>query len=236
MIFAGILAGGTGSRMETAVMPKQFLPIAGVPIFIRTLNTFLSVDEIDKVIVSINTQWREKYEELMEQFHVDQERVVLTAGGDSRFESLKNVTQCAYDLCGDDASVIVTHDCARPFVSTRIIKDNIYNICHYDMITTSLPTIDTMLWSEDGEHCTSVPDRTKLWNDQGPQTYLVSDFLKYYALVPKEELPGYIEAGKLYRSQNKKIGIVKGDRMNFKITNDIDLQYAEFLLERGFVK
>lgn len=236
MIFGGLLAGGVGSRMASAQMPKQFLPVAGIPVFIRTLKVFLSVDAIDKVIVSINMDWKEKYVQLLKEYSIDQQRVILTPGGESRFSSLKNITQGAYTECGDEESIIITHDCARLFVSKRIINDNISAIDRFDMVTTSLPAIDTMLYSEDGLHCTSVPDRSKLWNDQGPQTYRVAEFLRYYSMIPEEELGEYIEAGKLYRTQNKKIGIVTGDRLNFKITNDIDLDYAEFLLERGVVK
>ncbi|MCR5485100.1 MAG: 2-C-methyl-D-erythritol 4-phosphate cytidylyltransferase, partial [Clostridiales bacterium] len=71
MIFAGILAGGTGSRMENAVMPKQFLEVSGKPILIRTLETFLSVSSIDKVTVSMNTDWEYKYRELIEKYGLD---------------------------------------------------------------------------------------------------------------------------------------------------------------------
>ena len=194
------------------------------------------MEAIDKVVVSINAEWKSYYENFLIEYSIDQSRVILTTGGNSRFTSLKNITQAAYDDCHDDNAIIVTHDCARLFVSKRIITDNITMIPQFDMVTTSLQTIDTMLYSEDGVHCTAVPDRTKLWNDQGPQTYRVGDFLRYYEMIPEAELPEYIEAGKLFRSQGKRVGIVPGDRLNFKITNDIDLDYAEFLIKMGVVK
>ena len=81
-----------------------------------------------------------------------------------------------------------------------------------------------------------VPDRSKLWADQGPQTYRVAKFLKYVSMIPEGDIMDYIEAGKVYLSHNGKIGIIKGERFNFKVTNDIDLQYAEFLIKGGFVK
>lgn len=236
MIFAGILAGGVGSRMETAVMPKQFIPVAGVPIFIRSLKTFLEIPKIEGVIVSTNIEWSEKYTQLLNDFDIDRSRVFLTPGGDSRFTSLINVVRKASELAKGSESIIISHDCARIFVSKRIIEDNIRMVNQYDMVTTSIPTIDTMLQSNDGECCSVVPDRSKLWCDQGPQTFRVEQFLKYVSMIPDEDIPNYIEAGKVYLSHNRKIGIVKGDRYNFKITNDIDLKYAEFLIKEGYVQ
>lgn len=236
MIFAGILAGGSGSRMETATMPKQFLTVCGEPIFIRTLKTFLSVSKIDKVIVSTNPDWNEKYIELMDEFGIDKSRVCLVNGGETRFLSLVNVTKAAKEIDSTEEAVIITHDCARMFVSKRIIEDNLEMVDKYDMVTTSIPVIDTILQSDDGKSSSVVPDRAKLWADQGPQTYKVSKFLKYVEMIPSQDIPNYIEAGKVYLSHNRKIGIVKGERFNFKVTNDIDLQYAEFLIKGGFIK
>ena len=64
MNFAGILAGGIGSRMESSV-PKQFLKIGDTPIVVRTLNTFLKEECVDKVIVAMNPQWEDLYESLL---------------------------------------------------------------------------------------------------------------------------------------------------------------------------
>lgn len=236
MIFAGILAGGSGSRMETATMPKQFIRVCDVPIFIRTLRTFLAVPQIDKVIVSTNPDWEYKYNELMDEFNIDKDRVVLVKGGETRFLSLVNVSKKAYELDLSNDSIIITHDCARMFVSKRIIEDNLNDIKDYDMVTTSIPVIDTILQSDDGKSSSVVPDRSKLWADQGPQTYRVAKFLKYVSMIPEGDIMDYIEAGKVYLSHNRKIGIIKGERFNFKVTNDIDLQYAEFLIKGGFVK
>ena len=236
MFYAGILAGGSGSRMETAVMPKLFIRVCGVPIFIRTLRTFLAIEKFDKIIVSTNPDWTQMYVDLMEEFQVDTSRVELVMGGKTRFESLINIVRKAGELDPSGEAIITTHDCARLFVSTRIIEDNLKLIRDYDMVTTSIPVIDTILQSDDGQSSSVVPDRSKLWADQGPQTFGVSKFLRYVSMIPEYDLPNYIEAGKVYLSHNRKIGIVKGERFNFKVTNDIDLQYAEFLIKGGFVQ
>lgn len=236
MIFAGILAGGTGSRMENAVQPKQFIEVSGVPILIRTLRTFLSVDAIDKIVMSMNTDWEFKYHELFDAFGIDRDRVILVPGGDSRFTSMINVVKGAKAADDGNDSIIITHDCARLFVSKEIVEENIAAMKEFSVVTTSLPVIDTVLSSEDGRCTTSVPDRSKLFNDQGPQTFYIDTFLDYVDQLPEARLPEFIEAGKLYLEHGEKIGIIKGNRYNFKVTNDFDLKYAEFLLREGYVK
>jgi 2-C-methyl-D-erythritol 4-phosphate cytidylyltransferase len=236
MIFGGLLAGGSGSRMETAKMPKQFIRIAGIPIFIRSLNAFLSIDNIEKIVISMNNEWSEEYIKLIREFDIDESRIILTSGGDSRFGSLINVSRKVLEISDCLDPIMISHDCARVFVSERILRDNITMIEEYDMVTTSIPTIDTIIQCNDDYCCSSVPDRTKLWADQGPQTFHIKTFLKYVSMIPLIELPDYIEAVKLYLKYGGNIGVVKGERTNFKITNDIDLQYAEFLIQEGFVK
>ncbi len=236
MIFAGILAGGTGSRMENAVLPKQFIEVSGVPILIRTLRTFLSVNAIDKVVMSMNTEWENKYHELLDAYGIDRNRVILVPGGETRFTSMINVVRGAKAVDDGNHSVIITHDCARLFVSKQIIEENIAAMEEFSIVTTSLPVIDTVLSSDDGRCASSVPDRSKLFNDQGPQTFFIDTFLDFVAQLPEERFPEFIEAGKLYLEHDEKIGIIKGNRYNFKITNDFDLKYAEFLLREGYVK
>lgn len=236
MIFAGILAGGTGSRMENAVMPKQFIEVAGVPIIVRTLRTFLSCGRIDKIIVSMNTDWEGKYRELTDSFGLDKSRICLVPGGDTRFTSLINIVKGAAQISDNDDSIIITHDCARLFVTRRIIEDNIAAMDDFSIVTTSLPVIDTILESDDGKCSVNVPDRSRLWGDQGPQTFRIGTFLSYVSELPEERLPEFIEAGKLYLEHNEKIGIIRGDRFNFKVTNDFDLKYSEFLIKEGYVR
>lgn len=234
MIIGGLLAGGSGTRMETANIPKQFLEVAGIPIFIRGLNIFLSVPEIEKIVVSINNAWESRYYELIELYKIPADKIILVPGGETRFISLINITRKAFELSNE--SVLVTHDCARIFCSKEIVYNNIAALNHYRIATTSIPVIDTILFSENGASSKKVLDRDRLWADQGPQSFFTKEFLELLNQLPLSEYQHYIEAGKLYLENNIEVGIIKGERTNFKITNDIDLAYAAFLIERGIVK
>lgn len=235
MNYAGILAGGISKRMESA-LPKQFLPISGVPILVRTLRRFLGAPGIAKVVLAMNPQWMDHCRDLLAENGVDTSRLLVVSGGETRFLSMVNVVEaCIADrgeaLSPDD--LLCIHDCARPFVSERIIADNFAAIGEFDMVTTSVPTIDTVLVSEDGKTCTAVPDRSTIFCDQGPQTFRLVQFRELQRRLAPEENLAFIEAGRMYRKFGLREGIVPGDRMNFKITTPFDLVLAEALLREG---
>jgi 2-C-methyl-D-erythritol 4-phosphate cytidylyltransferase len=104
------------------------------------------------------------------------------------------------------------------------------------MVTTSLPTIDTVIIAEDGRTETSVPVRSTVFCDQGPQTFRLEEFKRLQSALSPEETAALIEAGKMYLAAGKRVGIVPGDRMNFKITTEFDLALAECLLRDGVGK
>lgn len=238
MNFVGILAGGIGSRMERSV-PKQFLEIAGIPIVVRTLRTFLATASIEKVVLAMNPQWMEYCQDLLGKYDIDISKVDMIVGGETRFLSMANIVDHCIKLRGAEISnddLICIHDCARPFVSQRIISDNFTMVANYDMVTTSMPTIDTVIIAEDGKKSSSVPKRSTVFCDQGPQTFRLQEFKQLQNALTQDKILALIEAGKMYLDAGRTVGIVPGDRMNFKITTEFDLTLAECLLRDGINK
>ncbi len=233
MNYAGILAGGIGSRIESKV-PKQFLKIAEIPIVVRTINTFLSSKDIDKVILAMNPQWMEYCLDILKEYDVDVDKIIIITGGETRFLSMVNIVNAAIEDLGKEPTendYLCIHDCARPFVSQRIIEDNFKMVGEYDMVTTSLPTIDTVLIAEDGKESTCVPERSTIFCDQGPQTFNIKQFKDIQVKLTQAETDSYMEAGRMYLEKGYHVGIVTGDRMNFKITTEFDMVLAELLLK-----
>ncbi len=236
MNYAGILAGGIGSRMESNI-PKQFLKIADVPIMIRTIRAFAAIPSIDKIVLAMNPQWMEYGIAMLKKYEVDLSNIIIISGGTSRFLSMVNIVDaCLADAAAagqDSEDLLCIHDCARPFLTRRIIEDNFRMVQQYDMVTTSLPTIDTVLISENGKEGTRVPDRSTIFCDQGPQTFRIQQFKSIFENLTQEEIDSYIEAGRMYMEKGYRMGIVEGDRMNFKITTAFDMAFAEFLLQNN---
>lgn len=238
MNFVGILAGGIGSRMERSV-PKQFLDIAGVPIVVRMLRTFMSVQGVERVILAMNPQWMDYCRELLVKHNIDLSKIDMIVGGETRFLSMVNIVDHCISLRKNNLNnddLLCIHDCARPFVSHRIVSDNFSMVKDYDMVTTSMPTIDTVIIAEDGKKSSSVPVRSTVFCDQGPQTFRIKEFKEYQSQLTQEQILALIEAGKMYLDAGKTVGIVPGDRLNFKITTEFDLTLAECLIRDGVIK
>lgn len=235
MIFAGIMAAGIGSRIKSIQVPKQFAILGGKPIIVRVLETFLSVSEIDKILVAINIDWKDYYIELINKYSLDINKIELVSGGQTRFESLVNLVKETKKYDNEEDSIILTHDCARVFVTKDIIYKNIEKIKDYDIITTCVPVVNTLVYCEKNNIVSSIPDRNKLWDGVSPQTFYIDRFINILEKLPVEKYKDYNEAGKLFLDFNGKYGVIEGSRNLFKITNDIDLQYAEFLLKNGFL-
>ncbi len=233
MNYAGVLAGGIGSRMESK-LPKQFLKINNVPIIIRTLRTFLASPETDKIVIAMNPQWMDYFNEMLKEYNMDTSRMIIISGGTTRFLSMVNIVDaCIADLgdgfCEDD--LLCIHDCARPFFTEKIIKDNFDGVKDFDMVTTSVPTIDTVLIAKNGNESSYVPERSTVFCDQGPQTFRIKQFKEIQSGLTQEETDSYMEAGRMYLEKGKRVGIVPGDRMNFKITTEFDMVLAELLIK-----
>ncbi len=235
MVIGGILAGGLGTRMASGGLPKQFLKVGGKPVIIRTLERFLACDEIEYIIITMNESWIDFAQDMLAEYGLDRENVRIIQGGNTRFESLlclsKESVKVAEEKGDKGELLMINHDCARPFVSDRILRDNIAMVRDYDMVTTSVPTVDTVLVSKDGKLSDGVPDRPTIFLDQGPQTIDVHHFLKLVESLPEEEYKNYIEAGRLYIEKGYRVGIVQGERENFKLTTLFDLKLAELMLE-----
>lgn len=240
-VFGGILAGGVGTRMGAAGgLPKQFLEVGGVPVVVRTLRRFQEVEEIGHTIIAMHPSWAEYTTDLLAKNGVDVGRVSIVNGGETRFDSLVALAEASVRMAeeGGDAGevLLVNHDCARPFVTAEILRANIAAAQEYDMATTSIPTIDTVLLSQDGKVSDCVPQRSTVFLDQGPQTIRVRHFLGLVAGLAAKEKAKYMEAGRLYIDKGYRVGIVRGDRGNFKLTTPFDLRLAEALLKEGTVR
>ena len=180
MIFAGIVAGGCGSRVKSAVIPKQFIEIGGVPVIVRTVRAFLAVEEIDIVYVGIKPDWHEYTNELFERFGIDKERVKVIDGGADRNGTVMNIAEAIVAEHGEnEGDIILTHDAVRPFVTEKIIKDNIEAMAKHSACGTYMPAADTIIRS-DGEKVRETLNRSELYQAQTPQTFRLGPFVALF--------------------------------------------------------
>ena len=148
MAIAGIVAGGTGSRMGSTV-PKQFLPLCGRPVIVRTIEKFIGSEGIDAVIVGVNPDWYDHMQSLISEYFPA--GVYAARGGADRSDTIVNIIRYAIDDLGyDEDEILLTHDAVRPFVTEKMISDSIDAMSHCEICTAAVGATDTMLISEHG--------------------------------------------------------------------------------------
>ena len=232
MIYAGILAGGTGTRMGIQDMPKQFLTLGKKPIIMHTVEKFLFVPDIDVVYVAVHPNWMPYFEDLINKYVPTQkEKICVVSGGKDRNDSIMNIIhdiQEKSDETTDD--ILITHDAVRPFVSYRMIQENIAAMKEYDVADTVVLANDTIVESVDGKVISSIPNRTHMYQGQTPQTFKIQAFVNIYESMEEDVKQILTDACKVFVLNNTLVGLVQGEYSNIKITTVTDLKIAEAML------
>lgn len=231
MVFGLVLAGGIGSRMGNVDKPKQFLHIGDKPIIVHTVEKFCINSKLEKVIVLTPEQWINYTKDLFAKYLPEGDKVVVIQGGAMRNETIMNGIRYIEENYGlDEDTVIVTHDAVRPFVTQRIIDENIRLACEGTATDTVVPATDTIVETQDGETIASVPDRANLYMGQTPQSFKAQTFKELYLSLTEEEKQILTDACKVFVMKGQKVTLVPGETFNIKVTYPYDLQLAETLL------
>ncbi len=231
MNFAGILAGGTGQRMGKTDLPKQFLMLGEKPIIIHTIEQFLISPKIEKIIVGTPDGWINYTQDIIKKY-CPSDKIVVIKGGATRNETIMNIGNYIKDNYNtDEETILITHDAVRPFITQRIIMDNISVCKEYGACDTVIPSADTIVESKDGKVLTNIPLRDHLYLGQTPQSFKLEEFIKTNNSLSTEEKEILTDAAKVYILKNKPVGLVKGENYNIKITTKHDLKMANLMID-----
>ena len=233
MIFAGIVAGGSGTRMKSIGVPKQFIRILGKPIIIYTVQKFAAQRHINEIYIGIKPDWHEFMDKLLDEYQIDRQRVRVIDGGADRNETVMNIVSAIkseHPIKKGD--IILTHDAVRPFVTERIIEDNIIGALKYSACGTYVRCTDTVISSADGETADTTLDRSTLFRAQTPQSFDITLLDKYYSELDDEQKSKLTDTCSIFTAVGEKIHIIGGDVINIKITTENDLIIASLLATR----
>ena len=231
MIYGVVLAGGVGSRMGNVGKPKQYLLVGGKPILIHTLEKFYMQSDFEKVLVLCPAEWMTHTKNLVKKYIRDTGRVIVLAGGETRNETIMNaIRYIESEGKLDEETIIVTHDSVRPFVTQRILEENIRYAKEYGACDTAVAATDTIVCSDDNVVISDIPERRRMYEGQTPQTFKALKLKNLYYALSEEEKAVLTDAAKIFVMKGEKVPIVNGEVFNIKITYPYDLRVAEALL------
>lgn len=232
MIIAAVLAGGKGSRMGNTETPKQYMMLGSRPIIVHTVEKFFVNPDVDKVVVLCPDVWVKQTQDLIKKYIGDTDKISVISGGASRNDTL----MCAIDFVEtnyglDDDTILLTHDAVRPFVTHRIINDNIEAVRKHGACDTVWGATDTIVESVDGEFISNIPERKNMYQGQTPQSFKAKRLKEICNSLTEAEKEILTDACKIYTLKGEPVSLVKGEVFNIKITYPYDLKMAGVLLE-----
>ena len=217
-----IVAGGKGLRMGSDI-PKQFLPIGGKPVLMRTIERFRAYSADLQIILVLPEAQQDYWRQLCEQYHF-QVHYQLANGGETRFHSVQN----GLALIPDDAQGVVgVHDGVRPFPSVEVIRNCYETAREKKAVIPVIPVVETVRHLE-GEGSVTVP-RGEYRLVQTPQTFDIQ-LLKAANRQPYND--GFTDDASVVESYGYQITLVEGNRENIKITTPYDMLVAEALIDK----
>jgi 2-C-methyl-D-erythritol 4-phosphate cytidylyltransferase/2-C-methyl-D-erythritol 2,4-cyclodiphosphate synthase len=216
---AVIVAGGSGARMGR---PKQFLPLAGRTVVEWSLQAFLSVPEVERVILVTGTENIEEHGA-----RLAGPRVALVESGATRMASVRN----GFQSVSEDAEVVAVHDGARALVTPGIIRAVIEEAVESGAAVPAVQVKDTLkkvtnkqMWISD------TPARSAYWAAQTPQCYRREVLEEALSRFP--DARAATDESQLVEKCGQKVRVVSSSYENIKITTPEDLVMAEALLEQ----
>ena len=160
-VYGVILAGGKGTRMGNVEKPKQFMELGEKPIIVHTIEKFIMNTEFCGILVLTPKQWIKHTQDLIRKYIPADDRIQVIEGGDTRNETIMNaIAHIEKNGMLEEDTVIVTHDSVRPFVTHRILEENIRYAKEYGACDTVIPATDTIVESKDHHMISDIPDRS----------------------------------------------------------------------------
>ncbi|MEX0805892.1 MAG: 2-C-methyl-D-erythritol 4-phosphate cytidylyltransferase [Candidatus Binatia bacterium] len=225
-----IVAAGEGSRIGGEI-GKNYLPIGGRTLLLRTLDQFYRSKRVNNVVLVVAKKDLDRCELLLRgDRQLGHRAWTLQAGGANRQESVRR----GLEKLSDDCDVVAIHDGARPFVSPALIDRSIEEAYAREAIVVGVPVRDTIKVIAEDRRILSTPERNSLSEIQTPQTFQRNLIVEAHEWAHRNHFEGTDDA-MLVEQLGRSVYLINGERTNIKITVPEDLFFAEALIREGRV-
>jgi len=218
-----IPSGGLGKRAN-APLPKQYIQFAGKELIAYTLQVFQSSKNIDEIIVAAQSCYFPLLESIKQNFGLTKFSC-LVEGGEERQHSVYNALK---SLNADDEDIIVVHDAVRPLLTKEILYNAIQTAKEFGAAVVALKAKDTLLKGDDT--ILDYANRSEYFYAQTPQVFKYKILLDGMKKAKEFNFIGTDESMLVHRA-GYKVKIVNGSSLNFKVTNEEDIQLLSVILK-----
>lgn len=200
-------------------LPKQFIPIGGKPVLMRTIEAFYRFDQDINIILVLPVSHQDYWKSLCEEYNFSIEHTIAN-GGETRFHSVKNGLALVAD------GLVGVQDGVRPFGSVEMIKRCFDAAREYPAVIPVIDSTDSLREVVD-EDKSRIVDRSKIRLVQTPQVFDVNVLKKAYQTDFKET---FTDDASVVEAMGVNVHLVKGEVTNIKITTPLDLKIGELII------
>lgn len=216
-----IVAGGSSTRTGGSEL-KQFRWVAGKPTLLHSLQTFMARPDVVSVVVVLPREYAADPPPWV--FQCDIDRLMISTGGRSRTESVRNGLE---DL-PDEASIVLVHDAARPLVNEATIERVVQSVREGHCTVAALPVVDTLKEVDESGTIVKTVERERLWRAQTPQGFPRTVIERAHRDARVNHVTATDDAG-LCERLGIPVKVVRGSERAMKVTDELDFARAEAL-------
>ena len=220
MNIALIFAGGTGQRMNTKTVPKQFLELHGKPILIYTLDLFESHSEIDGIVVVCLASWIERLKAMLRKYGITKVRSIVPGGMNGQ-ESIFHGLEWIHAHCPEDTIVLV-HDGVRPLIEEQTISDDLECVRKHGNAITVAAAQETVTIDNNGIKVGTIVNRSQCKLARAPQCFRIGELYIAHQRAREENRQDFIDSASLMQYYGHELFMVEGPAYNLKITTPTD--------------
>ncbi len=219
-----IAAAGLGRRLGSPD-PKALIDLAGRPMIIHTLDRFRPLGLTESAVVLCPEGARPAFERVLRQAYAFAALTIIEGGAERQDSVAKGLTALR-----NDTEIVVIHDAARPFVAAETVGAAIEAAAQDGAATVAIPSADTILVADENSCLLDTPERQRLWACQTPQVFRVEVIREAHESA---KVHGRLctDDATLVQRAGKRVRLVMGTRLNFKVTTPADLALARLVAE-----
>lgn len=224
MNIAIIFAGGTGQRMTSSTLPKQFMKHRNKPILVYTLEKFQAHEKIEGIIIVMLEAWIGHTENLVQNYGLTKVKAIIP-GGETGQESIYYGVKKAAAMFPED-SIVLIHDGVRPLIDAGTITRALACAKEKGSAITTAPAIETITLSDAEGKVGEIIDRSRCQMARAPQCFRLGELFMAHQKARADNKNDFIDSASLMRYYGYPLYSIEGPAENIKITTLID--YAMF--------
>lgn len=220
-----IVAAGKSTR-TSGNLPKQLVPIKGIPVVVRTMLAFEKCPLINEIIVVASHEQIKEYENFRREYGIKKLSAV-TVGGETRSDSVEAGFRAVSSKC----EFVAIHDGARCLIKPEDIERVVKSAFRYGAAIIASRSTDTLKKVDEKGVITDTVDRNSVMRAQTPQVFMKE---VYEIAISSDKKPSSpTDDSMLAESAGFKVHVVEAGAYNIKITTDEDFYVAERILSNG---